>query len=307
MASPSLVVLAAGLSTRFGSLKQLAPVGPSGEAFMDYNVFDAARAGFERVVYVVRPEIEDDIRAHVRDVVGNALSTEFVHQTLDQVPARYRVPPDRRKPWGTAQAVLCAAPALDRAFAVCNADDLYGPDAFHKLFEHLATEPAPSEAALVGYTLSETLSGAGGVARGVCVPGQEGLLEHITEVLGIRRVDGWISGTDTEGEVVELRGNEIVSMNLWGFTQPVVELLGRQFDRFLRRWGANTDEEFLLSTALNGQVELGATRVAILHSDDPWFGVTHADDREAAQKTLAERIGAGHYPDDLGKALSQGE
>lgn len=273
---------------------------------MDYNVFDAARAGFRRVVYVVRPEIEADIRAHVEDVVGDALATDFVHQTLDQVPERYRVPPDRRKPWGTAQAVLCAAPVLDGPFAVCNADDLYGPDAFRKLHDHLAAESVPTEAALVGYTLSETLSGSGGVARGVCVPGSEGLLEHITEVIDIRRVDGWISGTDTEGEVVELRGNEIVSMNLWGFTPPVVELLGRQFDRFLRHWGANTDEEFLLSTALNGQVELGATRVAILHSDDPWFGVTHADDQEGAQEALARRIEAGHYPENLSEALPAG-
>jgi len=270
---------------------------------MDYNVFDAARAGFERVVYVVRPEIEVDIRAHVDDLVGDTLVTEFVHQTLDQVPERYRVPPDRRKPWGTAQAVLCAAPALDGPFAVCNADDLYGSDAFRKLHDHLAAEPVPTEAALVGYTLSETLSGSGGVARGVCVPGSEGLLEHITEVLDIRRVDGWISGTDMEGEVVELRGNEIVSMNLWGFTPPVVELLGRQFDRFLRRWGANTDEEFLLSTELNGQVELGATRVAILHSADPWFGVTHADDQKGAQNALSSRIDAGHYPGDLAEGL----
>jgi hypothetical protein len=303
MSSPSLVVLAAGLSTRFGSLKQLAPIGPHEEALMDYNVFDAVRAGFREVVYVVRPEIEDDIRSHVGDLVGDVVSTHFVHQTLDQIPAGYRVPPDRRKPWGTAQAVLCAAPALKGPFAVCNADDLYGPDAFRQLAEHLRQDSPPTEATLVGYTLSETLSGSGGVARGICVPGREGLLEHITEVRDIRQVDGWITGRDTDGETVELRGNELVSMNLWGFTPPVVELLGRQLARFLARWGANTDEEFLLSTALNGQVELGATRVAVLHSTDPWFGVTHAADHEEVREALAERIRSSHYPEDLREAL----
>ncbi len=271
---------------------------------MDYNVFDAARAGFREVVYVVRPEIEDDIRSHVHDLVGDALPIRFVQQTLDLIPDGYRVPPDRRKPWGTAQAVLCAAPALSGPFAVCNADDLYGSDAFSKLAAHLEKEPPPSEGALVGYTLSETLSGSGGVARGICVPGREGLLEHITEVRDIRQVDGWITGTDTDAETVELRGSELVSMNLWGFTPPVVELLGRQFTRFLEHWGANADQEFLLSTALNGQVEIGATRVAILHSTDPWFGVTHAADHEGVRSALSERIAAGHYPADLRQALS---
>ncbi len=304
MSPPTLVVLAAGLSTRFGSLKQLAPVGPHGEAIMDYNVVDAARAGFDGIVYVVRPEIEDDVRSHVRDVLGDAVPVSFVRQTLDRIPAGYRAPPDRRKPWGTAQAVLCAGSALRGPFAVCNADDLYGPDAFSKLAAYLGRSPAPAtEAALVGYTLSETLSGSGGVARGICVPGREGLLEHITEVRDIRRTDGWITGADTTGEPVELLGDELVSMNLWGFTPPVVELLERQLKRFLGHWGANADQEFLLSTALNDQVELGATRVAVLHSQDPWFGVTHAADHEQARVALAERIREGQYPENLREAL----
>ncbi len=273
---------------------------------MDYNVFDAVRAGFEDVVYVVRPEIEDDIRRHVEALAGDAVSIGFVHQTLDRIPPGYRVPPDRRKPWGTAQAVLCAAPALDGPFAVCNADDLYGPDAFRKLAAKLREEPRSTEASLVGYTLSETLSGSGGVARGICVPGREGLLEHITEVREIRRIDGWITGVGTDGEAVELRGDELVSMNLWGFTPPVVDLLARQLGRFLEHWGANADQEFLLSTAVNGQVELGATRVAILHSTDSWFGVTHAADHEQVRGALDERIRKGHYPEDLKQALAKG-
>lgn len=177
-----LVVLAAGLSTRYGRLKQLDPLGPGGEAIMDFNVFDAALAGFDSVTYVVRREIMDDVRAHVERVIGGTFPTRFVCQELDQLPEGFRAPPDRIKPWGTTHAVLCAADGIEYPFAVCNADDLYGPGAFRLLYEHLTLDPLPTEATLVGYTLEDTLSGAGGVARGVCVLAQLDLLDRVTEV-----------------------------------------------------------------------------------------------------------------------------
>jgi len=306
VSAPPLVVLAAGLSTRYGRLKQLDPLGPAGESIMDYNVFDAARAGFSRVVFVVRPEIDALVREHVASIVGERLPVSFVHQTLDQVPEGFPPPPERARPWGTGQAVLCARDEVTGPFAVCNADDLYGADAFRQLFRHLNAEPCPTEAAMVGYRLADTLSGEGGVARGICVMGKDRLLQRMTEVREIRRVEGWIEGSEPDGEIVELEGNETVSMNLWGFTSPVVDLMGRQFVRFLGRWGADTAAEFPLSTAISEQVELGAVRVAVLQGRDDWFGVTHASDREEAVAELRARIDAGRYPESLPEAFVRG-
>lgn len=307
MSATTLVVLAAGLSTRYGRLKQVEPMGPAGESIMDYNVFDATRAGFSRVVFVVRPEIEDTIREHVDRVVGDAVPTTFVHQTLASLPEGLPAsPPERKRPWGTGQAVLIASEHVSGPFGVCNADDLYGADAFAQLFRHLSTEPPPTEAAMVGYTLSDTLSGAGGVSRGICVMGREGLLERVTEVREIRKTDGWITGEETTGDAVELGGNEIVSMNLWGFSDPVVALLHRQFRRFLQRWGGDTDAEFPLSTALSEQVQFGTIRVAVLQGKADWFGITHAADREDAQAMVLARVKSGTYPSDLSEAFRSG-
>jgi hypothetical protein len=270
---------------------------------MDFNVYDAVRAGFGSVTYVVRREILDDVRKHVRSVVGDAVETHFVCQELGALPDGFRAPPDRAKPWGTAHAVLCAAKHIDGPFAVCNADDLYGPGAFALLHEYMTVDPLPTEAALVGYTLEKTLSGGGGVARGVCALRKDDMLERVTEVQNIRRAEGWITGSKTDGSPVELSGNEVVSMNLWGFTPPVMELLGRQFRRFLEYWGADTEEECFLSTTVNAQIELEATRVRVLRAPDTWFGVTHAADRARSAAILSERVASGAYPTRLADAL----
>ncbi len=299
-----LVVLAAGLSTRYGRLKQLDGLGPGGEAIMDYNVYDAVRAGFDRVTYVVREEILEDVRDHVERVVGDAVETRFVSQELHRLPKGFTAPPERVKPWGTAHAVLCAAEGIDGPFAVCNADDLYGPEAFGLLHEQLSVRPAPEGAVVVGYQLERTLSGAGGVARGVCVLSRGNLLDRVTEVQNIQRRDGWITGYRTDGEPVELTGQEIVSMNLWGFTPPVVEILERQFRRFLGYWGADTHQEYFLSTSISAQIEVGATQVRVLQATDRWFGITHAADRERSTSILRERVAAGEYPEHLSEALA---
>jgi NDP-sugar pyrophosphorylase family protein len=297
------VVLAAGMARRYGRLKQLDPVGPDGEAIMDYNVWDARSAGFQRVVLVARQEIESQIVDHVQEVIGDTIPVSICHQDLDLLPDGYTAPPDRRQPWGTGHAVLCAARLLDGPFAVCNADDLYGPDGFRELARFLQADPPPTEAALVGYTLAQTLTGAGRVSRGLCVLGRDRLLETLTEIQNIRMVDRWITGTDPTGEVVELRGHEVVSMNLWGFTPPVVDLLRRQFIRFLESWGASTEAEFRLSTAINGQIRIGATRCQVLHADDQWFGMTHPDDHQEAVELLARQVDEGIYPPRLAEAF----
>lgn len=303
--SLSLVVLAAGLSTRYGRLKQLDPLGPGGEAIMDFNVFDAARAGFRSVTYVVRREILEDVQRHVHDTLGGTFDVKFVCQELDQLPDGFRAPPDRVKPWGTAHAVLCASAHLDGPFAVCNADDLYGEGAFRLMFDQMNRPEPDTEAALVGYTLGTTLSGAGGVARGVCILGNDDLLERVTEIQNIRREDRWITGTTTDGAPVELSGEEVASMNLWGFTPPVIDLLRRQFRHFLEYWGADTEAECFLSTSLNAQIEMDATRVRVLRAPDSWFGITHAADRARSEAILRERVASGAYPTRLADALAR--
>lgn len=272
---------------------------------MDFNVFDAARAGFGSVTYVVRREILDDVRRHVHEIMGETFPTDFVCQELDRIPEGFTAPPDRVKPWGTAHAVLCAAEVVDAPFAVCNADDLYGPEAFQRLHDFMTLDPIPTQAALVAYTLEKTLSGSGGVARGVCVLGREDHLERLTEVQNIRTAEGWITGYTTEGSPVELSGQELVSMNLWGFTEPVIDLLQRQFRRFLEYWGADTQAECFLSTTVSAQIRLGVTSVKVLSAPDNWFGVTHAADRDRSQVSLRERVAAGVYPTHLADALAR--
>lgn len=272
---------------------------------MDFNVYDATSAGFDSVTYVVRREILDDVQAHVRNVFGDVLDTRFVCQALGQLPEGFAAPPERVKPWGTAHAVLCASEHVEGSFAVCNADDLYGGQAFRLLFDQMTGEPPDSDAALVGYTLEKTLSGAGGVARGVCSLARDDFLDGVTEVQNIRRQDGWITGRTPDGVPVELSGQEMVSMNLWGFTPPVIDLLRRQFRRFLEYWGADPEREYFLSTSISRQIEIEATRVKVLHAPDTWFGVTHAADRERSQAILRERVASGAYPDRLADGLAR--
>lgn len=300
-----LVVLAAGLSTRYGRLKQLEPLGPAGEAIMDYNVFDALRAGFDEVVYVVRPEIIDEVREHVARVFGDAVRSRFVIQDLDRLPPGFRAPADRRKPWGTAHAVLCAAEEIEGPLVVCNADDLYGPAAFAQLFAYLTRDDVPTEAALIGYPLRDTLAGGGGVARGLCHIGKDGLLEHVIEVHQIRRAAAWIVGVEGEDTPVDLTGDELVSMNLWGLMPSMVEGIRRQFGTFLAHWGAHPGREFFLSSAVNGHIQTYSSRVQVLDSEDSWLGITYAEDRDRFQRMLRERIAAGAYPDRLADGLAK--
>ena len=301
--TPTLVVLAAGMSSRYGRLKQLEPLGPHGEAIMDYNVFDARRAGFGDVVYVVRREIQADVERHVSDVFGGSLAPRFVRQEIEALPAGHQPPPDRRKPWGTTQAVLIASAASEGPWGVCNADDLYGPGAFELLGSYLRQEPVPSDGVLVGYPLLETLSGAGGGARAICHVGREGYLEHVLEMRDIRQRGGLIVGVDGDDTTVELSGEEVVSMNLWGLAQSVVSGIGRRFRQYLEVWGGDSDREFPLSTAVNDLIQSEGVRVRVLHARDPWLGLTHAEDREPMQSLLLDRIEQDVYPERLGDAL----
>jgi len=292
----SLVVMAAGLARRFGSPKQLVAVGPSGEALVDYAVYDAARAGFDRVVVVVRRELADALRDHAEEWFPPAVDTVFVEQRLDALPAGIALPAGRVKPWGTGQAVLAAGPALDGPFAVCNADDFYGAAAFRALARHLSS---PGDAhALVGYRLDRTLSPHGGVARAVCECASDGTLRRIVEVTDLRFSDGRVVGRVEEGART-FSGAAVVSMNLWGFRPTMLSELAGQFTAFLSARAADPDAEFLLSTAVNGQVAAGRARLQVLATSERWLGLTFAADLAAARAALAGLVRDGAYPEDL--------
>lgn len=282
------------MSTRYGQLKQLDPVGPSGEALLDYGIHDALRAGFGRVVLVIRRELEAAFRAHC-DARWGAAPLAFAYQRMDQVP-RGVTPPDRVKPWGTAHAALAAAPLVDGLCAVSNADDLYGPAAYAALAAHLMARGDAH--ALVGYRLDETLSAHGGVSRGLC-DADGARLRSLVEVLDIRRDGGHLRGRAADGHVVELAPDALVSMNLWGFRPGVFELLDAAFRRFLERPDAGT-AEFLLSDTLGDLAAAGRVRLDVLPTAERWLGMTHPADRDLVTARLRALVADGRYPHRIG-------
>ena len=300
-AAPVLVVLAAGVGARYGGLKQMEPVGPGGEAVLDYAVFDAKRAGFGKVVFVIRREIEQDFRDIFGRRFAKHIEVDYAFQALDMVPAGRLVPPDRTKPWGTGHAVLCATPALDRPFAVINADDFYGAQSFRALARFL-TQPAaanPDLFAMVGFQLDRTLSEHGTVARGLCQMDAEGYLASVEELTAIEKQPGGARNKEPDGSFRNLTGREIVSMNCWGFTLGLFEGLRRQFGEFLDRDQANLKAEFYLPTAVNVLINAGQARVQVLPTPSHWFGVTYRADRPVVVESIRALVRAGEYPERL--------
>ncbi len=291
---PTLVILAAGLSTRYGGAKQLEPVGPSGEALLDYGVCDALRAGFSDVVLVIRRDQEASFREHVERVLGGGVSLRYAFQNLEYLPA------GRTKPWGTGHAVMAAAGQVDRPFAVMNADDFYGAGSLAALGDYLRGLDATDRGfALVGFRVGDTLSDAGGVSRGVCVCDAEGRLESVTEVRHIRRGATGITGVTAAGEAHPLTGDEIASMNLWGCTPAAFPLVEQHFARFQETWGMDPEAEFLLAGVVSSELAQGTITVQVLESRDAWFGMTFPADRERVAAELAGLVSRGRYPADL--------
>ena len=301
--TPTLVVMAAGLATRFGRPKQLVPVGPSGEALMDYTILDAVRGGFGRVVIVTRAELEADLRAHAGDVIGDAVPVDWAIQRLDDLPAGCPMPAGRLRPWGTAHALLAARHHGTGAFAACNADDYYGPGGFPLLAGHFTrtADASPPVHALTGYRLDRTLSPHGGVARAVATTDAAGNLSRLVEALDLRAdaATGSITGRSVTGEPLVFRGDELASMNLWGFGPAVFAALEAQLAAFLAGEGQTADGELRVSEAIGEQVTAGTAQVRVLAAPDRWFGMTYAADLPAARESIAALIRAGAYPGDL--------
>lgn len=304
----TLVALAAGLSTRYRGVKQLEPVGPGGATLLDYAIYDALRAGFSQLVVVTRRELERAFREQLGRTFSGSLSVRFASQELAALPEGFAVPTARRKPWGTGHAVLCAAGEVEGPFVAMNADDFYGADAYASLAGHLRGRSGSGrlDFAAAAYRLRDTLSPFGGVSRGVCEVDEHGYLRRVTEVRQIKREAGVIAGVTVAGERVELTGDETISMNIWAATPAAFPLLQERFVRFLGRYGADPEAEFLLSTAVNDLIEAGELRVRVIPASGPWLGVTYREDRAYVERRIRELVSAGIYPEDLSRAAGGG-
>jgi NDP-sugar pyrophosphorylase family protein len=281
-----LVILAAGMGSRFGGLKQVQPVGPAGELIIEYSAFDALRAGFDRLVLVIRKDIEADFRATIGRRLESRMEVEYVFQETE----------GRTKPWGTGHAVLAARDAVARPFAVINADDFYGASGYAALAAHFA---ASHDYALVGYPLRQTLSEHGTVSRGVCATDETGRLKSIAEITRIAKTAHGAKYTEADGLVHLLSGDEIVSMNFWGFTPAVFPQLEKLFEAFLAKHAGDPKAEFYLPTAISTLNERGEAGVSLLKSSDAWFGLTYREDIAVARATIAALIAQGKYPSPL--------
>lgn len=297
---PALVVLAAGMGSRFGGMKQLAGVGPGGETLMDYSIYDAIRAGFTSAVFVIRPELEDAFRAFAAGRYGGRIHVSTAHQRLDQMPAGRAAPGTRTRPWGTAHAVLAARDAVAGTFAVVNADDFYGAEAFQAMAEFLLdTDSAtvPPIFGLTGYRIGETLSVSGGVNRAVLRIAREAMLASVEEVHDIRRTPYGLAG-NVGGEPRDVPGDALVSMNMWGFTTAVFPILERGFQRFHSGSDIATTE-YLLPTVIREAIAGGEARVRVLDPGSSWFGITYSGDTRAVSAALRGLVRKGRYPSPL--------
>jgi NDP-sugar pyrophosphorylase family protein len=293
--SLSLVVLAAGMGSRYGGLKQIDPVGPSGETVLDYAVFDARRAGFDRVVFVIRRDFEAQFRERTAERYGGQIALDYVFQSLDALPAGFLPPSGREKPWGTGHAVWCSREAIRGNFAVINADDFYGADSFVQLAGFLRA-PAlassnPTQFAMVGFKLANTLSENGAVSRGVCAADADGRLKSIVEQTNILRGD--------VGSGKKFSGDELVSMNCWGFTPALFDRLDAHFREFLTARGHEPKAEFYLPAAVSTMIERREAAVRVLATESSWFGVTYREDKPRVEAAIDELVQAGVYPDRL--------
>lgn len=297
---PALLVLAAGMGSRFGGLKQIEPVGPSGETVIDYSVFDALRAGFGKIVFLIRRDFEADFRERVGKRWESRADVVYAHQSVDQLPGGFKPPAGREKPWGTGHALWCARNAISTPFAAINADDFYGADAYAKIAGFLAEKhPSPPRFCMVGYRLGQTLSGHGAVTRGVCRLNADGFLEGVEEVTGLERDGDGASARRLDGSARHFPGSKIVSMNCWGFQPAVFEEIGHSLLSFLKAYGGNATAEFYLPAAIADLVSKGGANVRVLETGARWLGVTYRDDKAGVVESIAALTVAGDYPSPL--------
>lgn len=298
---PTLVVLAAGIGSRYGGLKQMDGLGPSGETIVEYSVFDAIRAGFKKVVFVIRKDIEKDFRELYHDKLAPHIAIDYACQEMDMIPDGFTVPADRKKPWGTAHAVLVSENVVSEPFAVINADDFYGAEAYEVMYRFLSSLPKPDENhyCMVGYKLQNTLSDYGYVSRGLCTADENGYLKTVVEKTHIEKKDGKIICMNEDNSEEELTGNEIVSMNMWGFSTSYYTYANQMFRDFLSQNIEKPKAEFFIPIVANNLIQDGEVKLSVLSSDAQWFGVTYKEDRDGVVSKINALVEKGAYPDNL--------
>jgi dTDP-glucose pyrophosphorylase len=298
---PTLFVLAAGMGSRYGGLKQLDGLGPKGETIMDYSIFDAVRGGFGKVVFVIRESFEKDFREKILKKYENIIPVEVVFQELNKLPESFLLPEERIKPWGTNHAVLMGKDVIKEPFAVINADDFYGKESFKILAGFLKSiENDRDIYAMVGYRVGNTLSESGSVARGICSSDEEGFLTSVVErTYIIRDTDGKIKYKDENDRLTAIDENTPVSMNMWGFTPEYFDYSERQFVDFLTKNMDNPKSEFYIPSVVNHLIVNGQVKVKVLDTPSKWFGATYAEDRASVVSKIKELIDKGEYPDKL--------
>ena len=297
MTKPTLLVLAAGMGSRYGGLKQIDPVGPAGETIIDYSIYDALRAGFGKLVFVIRKDIEQQFREIVGARFEKHAPVEYVFQELDKLPTPYTLPAGRTKPWGTTHAILMADGVVKENFAAINADDFYGQQAYNVLAQHL-TSGTP-DYAMVGFILKNTLSAHGSVARGVSRVDANNYLTHIVEMMKIEPDGSNAKNTEADGKITRLTGDEAVSMNFWGFTPALFPQLRVEFEKFLKKAGGEQKSECYIPATVGDLVTGGSAKCKVLRSSDSWFGVTYREDRPQVVESIRQLIAQGKYPEKL--------
>lgn len=302
MKKTALVVMAAGIGSRFGGgIKQLAKLGPSGEIIMDYSVHDALEAGFDKIVFIIRKDIEADFKEIIGNRMEKIADCYYAYQELDAIPEGYSIPEGRKKPWGTAHALLQVRDVIDCPFAVINADDFYGKEGFKLLHDYMVnemdTESDVFDMCMAGFIVGNTLSDNGTVCRGVCTVNEKGELARVQETYDIERTAaGSIAGKDAEGNPVEVDQEAIVSMNMWGLPPKFLDSLAAGFPAFLDAHGAEVKSEYLLPAEIDKLIQAGKAKVKVLKDHDKWFGVTYAEDKDSVIQSIQALVDEGVYP-----------
>lgn len=296
---PTLVVLAAGMGSRYGGLKQLDKFTPEGDTIIDFSIYDALEAGFGKFVFIIRKSIEAEFKAEIEKKLHGKAQVEYVFQELDKVPEGY-MNPDRVKPWGTGHAMLMAKDCVKENFAIINADDFYGKEAFESMAEYLrATDKDSYDFSMMAYLLKNTISDYGFVSRGECEVDEDGFLTEVTERTHIEKIDGQLLRKDEKGNMIPIDENSVVSMNFWGFTPKCFEFSEDLFEDFLKHNKDNLKAEFFIPLIVNEFLKTGTAKVKVLTSEAKWFGVTYKEDKEHVENEIGVLKGKKKYPKNL--------
>jgi dTDP-glucose pyrophosphorylase len=303
MSKPVLIVMAAGIGSRYGGFKQIGPIGPHGEMLLDYSVYDAKRSGFGKIVFVINRQMELEFRERIDQSLGKSCEVEYVYQELGNLPAGFQVPQGREKPWGTAHAVLCCKEIVDASFAVINADDFYGRSAYQSLADYLQQakiQNSVSEFCMIGYRLENTLTEHGYVSRGICSVDQQGNLIEVHERTRIQKINGKIKYLEENQKWIELPDDCVVSLNTWGFTPELFGILDEQFEKFLDEKEDNlATAEFFLPDLINDLLQEQRASVKVLPTQEHWFGVTYREDAARVKQAIRKMLDNGVYPKKL--------